>query len=166
MVCSVPPWLTRSQTPLHVLFTTSLPRDRPDGEGTGTALVALGTRETQEITVCISHGVGPGTVCDANKGKLTQSILPCGRHTIIAKVYQRPRWSDGPACIMLDDAETSIIAHGGFDHRVGHCGVRHVTAASVHAACLRGFGLPQRALGGPLPCSTPPLTAPQAAVTL
>src|SRR6266487_6792823 len=110
MVCSVPPWLTRSQTPLHVLFTTSLPGDLPDGEGTGTALVALGTRETQEITACISHGVGPGTVCDANKGKLTQSILPCGRHTIIAKVYQRPRWSDGPACIMLDDAETSIIA--------------------------------------------------------
>jgi len=165
MVCSIQLWRTRSQPPRHALSTTSLPGDRPDGEGTGTALVALGTRETQEMTAYISHSVGPGTACDANKGTLTQTILPCGRSTFIAKVYQRPRWSDGLACIMLDDAETSIIAYRGFDHRVGHCGVRHVTAASVHAACLRGFGLPQRALGGPLPCSTPPLTAPQAAVT-
>src|SRR5262245_40327215 len=108
MVCSVPPWLTRSQTPLHALCTTSLPGDRPDGAGTGTALVALGTRSTQEIAACISHGVESGTVFDANKGKLTRMILPCGRHAIIAKVYQGPRWSDGHACIMLDDAETSI----------------------------------------------------------
>jgi hypothetical protein len=37
----------------------------------------------------------------------------------------------------------------GFDHRVGHYGVLHMTVESRHAPCLGGLDLPKRELGGP-----------------
>jgi hypothetical protein len=39
----------------------------------------------------------------------------------------------------------------GFDYRIGHCGVLHMTVESMHASCLRCLDLPQREMGGSTP---------------
>ena len=42
--------------------------------------------------------------------------------------------------LVLCYKQQCIKRYVGLDHRVGHCSVLHVTAASVHASCLRCLG--------------------------
>ena len=103
--------LRMSQAQLDDLFTDSEPGEIPDGEATGTAIVAPGTVFSPELARFISLFAWQGKVFDAKKGVLRNKILPFGRSAIIAKVYKAESWLDGKECIVLDYADTSLVAH-------------------------------------------------------
>ena len=103
--------LKMSQAQLDALFTSSGPGPIPDGEATGTAIVAPGTVFSPEIARFINLFAWQGKVFDAKKSVLRNNILPLGLSAIIAKVYRADSWLDGKECIVLDYAETSLIAH-------------------------------------------------------
>ena len=103
--------LKMSQAQLDELFTSSEPGEIPDGEATGTAIVAPGTVFSPEIARFISLFAWQGKVFDAKKGVLRNKILPLDLSAIIAKVYKAESWLDGKECIVLDYSETSLVAH-------------------------------------------------------
>ena len=103
--------LRMSQAQLDDLFTDSEPGEIPDGEATGTAIVAPGTVFSPELARYISLFAWQGKVFDAKKGVLRNKILPFGLSAIIAKVYKAESWLDGKECIVLDYADTSLVAH-------------------------------------------------------
>lgn len=103
--------LTMSQQRLDELFTGSEPGEIPDGEATGTAIVAPGTAFSPEVAKFISLFAWQGKIFDAEKGVLRNKILPLGLSAIIAKVYKAESWLDGKECIVLDYSDTSLVAH-------------------------------------------------------
>jgi len=103
--------LTMSQAQLDELFTSCAAGDIPDGEATGTAIVAPGTTFSPEIAKFISLFAWQGKIFDAKKGVLRNKILPFGLSAIIAKVYKADSWLDGKECIVLDYSDTSLVAH-------------------------------------------------------
>jgi hypothetical protein len=103
--------LQMSQAQLDQLFTSSEPGDIPDGEATGTAIVAPGTTYSPDIAKFINLFAWQGKVFDAKNGVLRNKILPLGLNAIIAKVYKAESWLDGKECIVLDYSETSLVAH-------------------------------------------------------
>ncbi len=103
--------LKMSQAQLDELFTSSEPGDIPDGEATGTAIVAPGTTFSPDIAKFINLFAWQGKVFDAKNGVLRNKILPLGLNAIIAKVYKAQSWLDGEECIVLDYSETSLVAH-------------------------------------------------------
>ena len=111
MALDVQQLLRMSQPQLDELFTSSEAGPIPDGEATGTAIVAPGTRFSPEIARFISHFAWQGKIFDGAKGVLRNKILPFGLSAIIAKVYKADSWLDGKECIVLDYADTSLIAH-------------------------------------------------------
>jgi hypothetical protein len=102
--------LTMSQPQLDEVFTSSPPGAIPDGEATGTAIVAPGTTFSPEIAKFISLFAWQGKIFDARKGVLRNKILPFGLSAIIAKVYKENSWLDGKECIVLDYSDTSLVA--------------------------------------------------------
>lgn len=111
MTYDVPQLLTLSQHELDALFTSSPAGDMPNGEATGTAIVAPGTTYSPTIAQFINTFAWQGKVFDAEKGVLRNKILPFGLNAIIAKVYKGESWLDGKECIVLDYSETSLLAH-------------------------------------------------------
>jgi hypothetical protein len=103
--------LRMSQAQLDELFTSSAAGEIPDGEATGTAIVAPGTTFSPEIAKFISVFAWQGKIFDAKKGVLRNKILPLGLSAIIARVYKADSWLDGKECIVLDYADTSLVAH-------------------------------------------------------
>jgi hypothetical protein len=103
--------LKMSQSQLDELFTKSEPGEIPDGEATGTAIVAPGTTFSPEIAKFISLFAWQGKIFDAKKGVLRNKILPLGLSAVIAKVYKGDSWLDGKECIVLDYSDTSLVAH-------------------------------------------------------
>jgi len=103
--------LTMSQPQLDELFSNSAAGEIPDGEATGTAIVAPGTSFSPEIAKFISLFAWQGKIFDRDKGVLRNKILPFGLSAIIAKVYKGDSWLDGKECIVLDYADTSLVAH-------------------------------------------------------
>jgi hypothetical protein len=103
--------LEMSQAQLDELFTSSEAGEIPDGEAIGTAIVAPGTTFSPEIAKFISLFAWQGKIFDAEKGVLRNKILPFGLSTIIAKFYKAESWLDKKDCIVLDYAETSLVAH-------------------------------------------------------
>jgi hypothetical protein len=103
--------LRMSQPQLDELFTGSAAGQIPDGEATGTAIVAPGTSFSPEIARFISHFAWQGKIFDAAKGVLRNKILPFGLSAIIARVYKEASWLDGKECIVLDYSDTSLVAH-------------------------------------------------------
>ncbi len=110
MAYDVDKLLSMSQSELDALFTNSPVGNIPDGEADGTAIVAPGTVFSPAVAKFVSHFAWQGKVFDAKKGVLKNRILPFGLNAIIAKVYKGPSWLDGKECIVLDYADTSIIA--------------------------------------------------------
>jgi hypothetical protein len=100
-----------SQSQLDELFTNSRPGEIPDGEATGTAIIAPGTTFSPTIAKCISLFAWQGKIFDARKGVLRNKILPLGLSAVIAKVYKGDSWLDGNECIVLDYSDTSLVAH-------------------------------------------------------
>jgi hypothetical protein len=111
MAYDVPQLLAMSQKELDDLFTASAPGDIPNGEATGTAIIAPGTTYTLELATLINHFAWQGKTFDAAKGTLKNRILPFGLNAILARVYKGPSWLDGKECIVLDYSETSLVAH-------------------------------------------------------
>jgi hypothetical protein len=111
MVHDVRQLLEMSQQQLDELFTNSPAGDIPNGEAQGTAIVAPGTQYTKDIADFINHFAWQGKVFDAKNGRLNNRILPFGLNAIIARVYKGPSWLDRKECIVLDYAETSLVAH-------------------------------------------------------
>jgi hypothetical protein len=103
--------LKMSQAQLDELFTNSEPGDIPEGEATGTAIVAPGTAYSPDIAKFINLFAWQGKVFDAKNGVLRNKILPLGLNAIIAKVYKADSWLDGKECIVLDYSDTSLVAH-------------------------------------------------------
>jgi hypothetical protein len=111
MAHSVEELLKMSQSQLDELFTNSRPGEIPDGEATGTAIIAPGTTFSPTIAKFISLFAWQGKLFDAEKGVLRNKILPLGLSAVIAKVYKGDSWLDGKECIVLDYSDTSLVAH-------------------------------------------------------
>ncbi|HEY4079364.1 MAG TPA: hypothetical protein VGM81_01600 [Burkholderiaceae bacterium] len=103
--------LGMTQKQLDDLFTASPSGDIPDGPAKGTAIIAPGTRYTQAIAEVISYFGWQGKVFDAAKGVLKNRILVFHVEAIVARVYKGDSWLDGKECIVLDYADTSVVAH-------------------------------------------------------
>jgi hypothetical protein len=103
--------LKMSQAELDALFTRSEVGPIPNGQAEGTAIISPGTPFSPEIARFISLFVWQGKVFDAKAGLLRNRIGAFGLNAIIAKVYKAPSWLDGKECIVLDYAETSLVAH-------------------------------------------------------
>lgn len=111
MAYDVAQLLTMDQKALDELFTASPAGDIPDGPAKGTAIIAPGTRYTAEIAEVVNHFGWQGKVFDAKKGLLKNSVTLFHVQAIVARVYKGPSWLDGKECIVLDYAETSVVAH-------------------------------------------------------
>jgi len=110
MAYDVAQLLAMSQEQLDDLFRASPPGDIPNGQGKGTAIIAPGSRFSDEIANFVGYFGWQGKVFDAGKGVLKNKILPFGIEAIVARVYKEPSWLDGKECIVLDYSETSILA--------------------------------------------------------
>jgi hypothetical protein len=102
--------LTKTQAELDALFSAHEAGPIPDGPAEGTAIVAAGSKFSDDIAKWVSIFAWQGKVFDAKSGTLRNRILPFGINAIIAKVYKAPSWLDGKECIVLDYSETSIVA--------------------------------------------------------
>ena len=111
MAYDVKQLLDMTQEQLDDLFKASPPGDIPDGPAKGTAIIALGTRYSENIAEVINRFGWQGKVFDAQKGVLKNRILGFGLEAIVAKIYKDPSWLDGKECIVLDYSETSVLAH-------------------------------------------------------
>jgi len=103
--------LTMNQKALDELFTASPAGDIPDGPAKGTAIIAPGTRYSEDIAEVINLFGWQGKVFDAKRGLLKNSITIFHVQAIVARVYKGPSWLDGKECIVLDYSDTSVVAH-------------------------------------------------------
>jgi hypothetical protein len=111
MAYDVKQLLDMTQEQLDELFKASPAGDIPNGSAQGTAIIAPGTRYSENIAQVINHFGWQGKVFDAQKGLLKNRILAFGLEAIVAKVYKTESWLDGKECIVLDYSETSLLAH-------------------------------------------------------
>jgi hypothetical protein len=111
MAYDVAQLLTMDQKALDDLFTANPAGDIPDGPAKGTAIIAPGTRYSEEIAEVINLFGWQGKVFDAKRGLLKNSITMFHVQAIVARVYKGPSWLDGKECIVLDYSETSVVAH-------------------------------------------------------
>jgi hypothetical protein len=104
-------FLTMSGEQLDEIFRNSSTGDIPRGQGEGTAIVAPGTKISDEIAWVVNLFTWKGKVFDPVKGELINMIGPDGHRMIVAKVYKGKSWFDEKECIVLDYSKTSLIAH-------------------------------------------------------
>lgn len=102
--------LAMSQQQLDDLFTASPPGDIPNGEAKGTAIIAPGSKFSDEIAAFVSGFAWQGKVFDASKGLLKNKVSAFGVQAIVARVYKETSWLDGKECIVLDYSDTSVVA--------------------------------------------------------
>jgi hypothetical protein len=102
--------LAKSHDDLDNLFKTLDSGPIPDGQAEGTALIAPGTRFSDEIAKIVNLFAWQGKVFDAKKGLLRNKILPFGLNAIVATVSKDASWLDKKECIVIDYSETSLVA--------------------------------------------------------
>jgi hypothetical protein len=102
--------LNKSFDDLDVLFKSLESGPIPNGAAKGTAIVAAAGSFTDELAELISLFAWQGKVFDANRGVLRNKILPFGLNAIVATVYKGPSWIDKKECIVIDYADTSLVA--------------------------------------------------------
>ena len=95
---------------LDALFGRSPAGPIPNGPADGTAIIAPGTRFSDEIARFINVFGWKGKEFDAEHGTLTNRILPFGLNAIVAQIYREPSWFDQQECIVLDYSKTSLVA--------------------------------------------------------
>ena len=103
-------FLTLSGEQLDDIFRNSPAGEIPRGDTEGTAIVAPGTKISDNIARFVNHFGWQGKVFDPEKGVLRNKLLPRGHKAIVAKVYKDKSWFDGKECIVLDYSKTSLIA--------------------------------------------------------
>ena len=111
MDVDVPQLLEMSSDGLDELYRNSDPGDIPRGEAEGTVLVAPGTELEGPAAKVVHYLIWQGKVFDPEKGELRNEILPFGVKAVRAKVYKDPSWLDQKETIVLDYAQTSLVAH-------------------------------------------------------
>lgn len=111
MVVDVAQLLDMDQQQLDGLFRSSPVGEIPRGEGDGTVIIATGTQLSEVAARFLRFFAWQGKVFNPDRGDLRNEITPFGIQAIIAKVYKAPSWFDGNECIVLDYADTSVIAH-------------------------------------------------------
>ncbi len=103
--------LTRmSQAELDDLFRRSPPGDIPDGDASGTAIVAPGTEIEAPVMWFARWLAWQGKVFDRARGELKNKVGPTGLRLIKARVYIAPSWFDGLPAIILDYSRSSLLA--------------------------------------------------------
>ncbi len=111
MAVDIPELMKLSQAELDGLFKASPAGVIPNGDATGTAIIAPGTELEETAAKFIHLFAWQGKVFDASKGELRNKLLPFGVKAVIAKVYKDASWYDGKECIVLDYSQTSLLAH-------------------------------------------------------
>ena len=95
---------------LDQIFRESPAGEIPRGESDGVAIVAPGTKVSNDIARFVNLLTWKGKVFDPVKGELRNKILPLGHKAIVAKVYKDKSWFDQKECIVLDYSKTSLVA--------------------------------------------------------
>ena len=98
---------------LDELFRNSPAGEIPRGKTDGVAIIAPGTKISDDIARFVNHFSWKGKVFDPDNGRLINRIpIGTGEHELIAaKVYKGNSWFDEKECIVIDYSETSLIAH-------------------------------------------------------
>jgi len=99
-----------SQEGLDDLFRRSPIGDIPDGDASGTAIVAPGTVIAGPAMWFARWLAWHGKVFDRPAAMLVNKIGPLGLHLIRASVYVEASWFDGQPAIILDYSKTSFVA--------------------------------------------------------
>ncbi len=103
--------ISMSQAELDDLFRRSPMGDIPDGDASGTAIVAPGTELERPILWFARWLAWQGKVFDRPRAQLLNKVGPLGLHLIKARVYIAPSWFDQQPAIILDYSKTSLVAH-------------------------------------------------------
>ncbi len=96
---------------LDDLFAKSESGPIPNGSAEGTAIIAPGTKYSQEIAKIVNVFGWQGKTFDGAHGVLTNRISVFGFNAIVAEVYKGESWFDKKECIVLDYSKTSTLAH-------------------------------------------------------
>ena len=107
MAHTVQELLNLTDVQLDELFSNGTVGDIPNGEAKGTAIVANGTKFSDDIAHFVNYFAWQGKTFDAEDGVLRNRITHFGFNAIIAKVYKGPSWFDQKECIVLDYSKTS-----------------------------------------------------------
>lgn len=110
MAHTVEELLNLTDVQLDELFSKGTVGNIPNGEAKGTAIIANGTKFSDEIAHFVNYFAWQGKTFDAKDGVLRNRITHFGFNAIIAKVYKGPSWYDQKECIVLDYSETSLVA--------------------------------------------------------
>jgi hypothetical protein len=101
--------LRMSQRQLDTLFHSSPAGAVPDGDGSGTAILAPGT-SVGRVLARLTHSLAwQGKVVDARKGELVNKVTALGIRAVKAQVYKAPSRFDGREAIILDYSKTSLL---------------------------------------------------------
>lgn len=109
MAVSAPP-LEMSPADLDELFKSSPSGDIPAGRGTGTVVMAPGTRFTRPLAGVVRSLLWQGKVFRPGTHDLVNLFSPFGRQAIRAEVRQDESLVDGRPCIVLDYSRSSRVA--------------------------------------------------------
>lgn len=96
---------------LDELFGGAPAGEIPIGRGSGTALIAPGTRFGRAMATVARLLYWQGKEFDPSTRTLRNLITPFGVRAITASVYEDRSWHDGEPCIVLDYSKTSKVAH-------------------------------------------------------
>jgi hypothetical protein len=102
--------LGQSQPELDALFAGGTTGPIPDGPCDGTAIVAPGSKVSGPLASFLRTFAWQGKVFDASACVLTNRLSAFGLRAVAAKVYEGESLFDGKPCIVIDYAETSLLA--------------------------------------------------------
>jgi hypothetical protein len=102
---------TMSQTELDDVFRRGPMGDLPDGDASGTVIVAPATEVEGPVLWFTRWLAWQGKVFYRPQGYLFNKVGPLGWHLVRAQVYVAPSWFDTEPAIILDYSRTSLIAH-------------------------------------------------------
>jgi hypothetical protein len=103
-------FLTMSVDQLDDLFRNSPAGEIPTGKTDGIAIIAPGTKVSDDIAWFVNHFTWKGKVFEPEKGELINRIGPMEHKLIVAKVFKGMSWFDDKECIVIDYSKTSLIA--------------------------------------------------------
>jgi hypothetical protein len=102
--------LRMRQAELDELFRQGEPGPVPDGEVAGTFLTFSGARLGGLAANLVRRLAWQGKVFDAARGTVRNRVSPLGLPAVMARVREGSSRLDGKPCIVLDYAETSLVA--------------------------------------------------------
>ena len=103
-------FLKMSGEQLDEIFRNSPAGEIPSGTTDGTAIIAPGTKVSDNIARFVKHFGWQGKVFRPEKGDLINRTGITGRKRIVAKVYKDKSWFDDKECIVIDYSKTSLLA--------------------------------------------------------